>query len=483
MAFDFGDVPKHPSQPNAPRQMRQRVIDALSTYVLSAPAVPINVTCAAPSSYTELRDDDCTANDRHTGLLSGKRLDRPRKMVDMFYFGFDLDTAEVRFNELRHAVDWFVVGESRMTSTGRSKPLLMTRALQDPEWFGDLRDRIISIELPESVMRRKYENSKACQEDGQDCWEPQMWARNEIVKRFLQLNEEMDHKYVSLPEDLVFMSDPDEIPAGEVMKLVKHCELTKPLQDAALVLISWAGNFNIVFTKMMDMRPLISRLPHASAPRGMLVPFEMVRSRRMYFYRRQVQPKLYGGWHITDYNFIPFLFVKYSSYGDSRGRILRSESCMADALFGDPPDELPSDLQANLNKPLSDTGLRDLEALRLANLATARSPSWKPPRALFNEMAARLVWAQRRLYTEGYSRQFLNKGRYERKHELGEKYDKLKRRELPWFVKCNPHRFPVLFGNADPRYFQEDRGQTFQDGQPSTVSSMEEWSLIMRWNR
>ncbi|CEL92183.1 unnamed protein product [Vitrella brassicaformis CCMP3155] len=327
MAFDFGDVPKHPSQPYAPRQMRQRVIDALST---------------------------------------------PRKIVDIFYFGFDLDMAEVRFNELRHAVDWFVAGESRVTSTGSSKPLLMTRALQDPQWFGDLRDRILVIELSESVMRTKYESSPACKND-EACFEAQSWARNEVVQRFLQLNEEMDHKYVSLGEDLVFMSDPDEIPAGEVMKLIKHCELAKPLEDAALVLISWAGNFNIVFTGMMDMQ--LSQFPNGTAPRGTFVPFELVRSRRMYFYRRLVQPKLYGGWHITDYNFIPFLFVKYTTYGEGRGQIYIRESCMGDALFGDPPDALPSELRANLNKPLSDTGLRDLEALRLANLAAARSPS------------------------------------------------------------------------------------------------------------
>ncbi|CEL92182.1 unnamed protein product [Vitrella brassicaformis CCMP3155] len=96
-------------------------------------------------------------------------------------------------------------------------------------------------------------------------------------------------------------------------------------------------------------------------------------------------------------------------------------------------------------------------------------------------MAARLVWAQRRLYSEGYTRVYRNEGRYMRKHELGEGDDKLKLNEPPWFVKCNPHRYPVLFGNADPRYFQEGRGQTFHDGQPATVSSMEEWSPLMRW--
>jgi len=79
-------------------------------------------------------------------------------------------------------------------------------------------------------------------------------------------------------------------------------------------------------------------------------------------------------------------------------------------------------------------------------------------------MAARLVWAQRRLYTEGTRREFVYLRKYKPIHKLGKKYDDLKLRELPWFIKCNPHRFPVLFGHADPRYFQENRGQIFAKG-------------------
>ncbi|CEM23327.1 unnamed protein product [Vitrella brassicaformis CCMP3155] len=481
MVFDFGDVPNHPLLPYAPRAMHESITNMLSTYILSAPPVPINSTCEAPPNHTEVGDDDCTANEKHSGLLSGKRLGRPRKIVDMIYFGYDLDIVEVRFHELRHAVDWFIVGESRLTSTGFTKPLMMTQAVQDPEWFGDLRGRIVVIELPELVMRTKYESNDDCRTD-EDCWATQKWARDELMRRFLQLNKEQGYKYVKQDEDLIFASDPDEFPAGDVMKLVKHCEMAKPLENTALVLMSWAGNLNIVMTRMMSLD--IPHLPLATAPRGTLIPYKTAKDFKSFFYRTKPPQKLYGGWHITDYNYIPFLFVKYTTFGEGNGQIFHPDSCLGDALFGDPLDKLPSDLHAELNTPLANTTLPDLEPLyRADSWAAAERSSWKTPAGLFNEMAARLVWAQRRMYSEGYTRKVKIFAKYMRKDELGEKYKQVKLRELPWFVRCNPHRFPVLLGNADPRYFQEDRGHIFRQGEAVQVDTMGAWKNIISWDK
>ncbi|CEM10843.1 unnamed protein product [Vitrella brassicaformis CCMP3155] len=498
--LDWADIPKRAYRPKAPHELQQVVLDAMTTYVMAPPLQPLNTTCGPPANYTTFTEADCSANDRHLGMFTGKALAEPRRIVAVFYFGYDLDIAEIRFEELRHVVDLFVVGESRISTTGLAKPLVMKEALESNARFAHLKDRIMAIELDKATM--EGQSSKCPHQESQSCWATQSWARDEVMRQFLKRNEDEGYRYLRHDHDIVIMSDSDEIPAGDVVKLVRHCERVDPAAKSGFAILSWAGHFNLVFSRFKDIHMQLN-LDHASIPRISVVPFVVAKSEG-FVYRASGPHMLYGGWHLTDYAFQPFLFLKFTSYGEGFGQIYAQDSpAFGESLFGSGLSNMPADIYNRIppeqrgpaqrllsaiqrvlwGRPIASSNRRALRRRLLEGTdksAAAVLSSLRDTNRSLSVWEARVEWAQRRLWHEGWTRDFMP--RYVPPDQLGPEYDILKVRQLPWFVACNPHRYPVLLGGTDPRYFVDGRGpRVYRNGEHIHVANLSEWKEVMGW--
>lgn len=107
------------------------------------------------------------------------------KVWDCFCFFNELDLLEIRFNILDEHVDFFVLGQSEQTFSGKEKPLYFN--LQDERW-SKWKDKIITAPIP------KIENVDSFQRAG---------FQKDYLRRLLY----PDCK----PDDIIYFGDVDEI--------------------------------------------------------------------------------------------------------------------------------------------------------------------------------------------------------------------------------------------------------------------------------
>ena len=119
---------------------------------------------------------------------------------DCFSFFNELDLLEIRLNTLDEVVDKFILAESPLTHTGNPKPLYYA---ENKERFSKFHDRIIHIvvddfpAMPDDMPAREK------------AWTRENWQRNAIVRGLPK-----DIK----DEDILLISDLDEIPSPEYVK-------------------------------------------------------------------------------------------------------------------------------------------------------------------------------------------------------------------------------------------------------------------------
>ncbi|MBT5869498.1 MAG: N-acetylglucosaminyltransferase, partial [Nitrospinaceae bacterium] len=118
------------------------------------------------------------------------------KVYDCFPFFNELDLLELRFNELNDFVDKFVLIEATKTHAGKPKPLYFQDNIDRFEKFSD---KIISVAID-------FANASA-----HTCGDSRMrenYQRNQIIQVIKNCN----------PEDVIILSDVDEIPHPEALE-------------------------------------------------------------------------------------------------------------------------------------------------------------------------------------------------------------------------------------------------------------------------
>jgi len=112
-------------------------------------------------------------------------------VYDCFTFFNELDLLEIRLNVLMDVVDKFVLVEAGETHTGKSKPFYFR---ENAERFAKFSDRIVYVGIDRFP-------------EGHGAWWNECYQRNQILQGLTQAR----------PDDVVLISDMDEIPRPELV--------------------------------------------------------------------------------------------------------------------------------------------------------------------------------------------------------------------------------------------------------------------------
>jgi beta-1,4-mannosyl-glycoprotein beta-1,4-N-acetylglucosaminyltransferase len=134
-----------------------------------------------------------------------------RKVYDLFIINTELDWLEVRLNELKDQVDYFVILESASTFTDLPKPLY----LKD-HWdqFSNFHHQIIYRELDKSGLSSDV------------AWDHEAFQRNAM---FNQVFPDLSGDQQAKQDDVILVSDIDEIPRPETLQLLRNCKYPRRL--------------------------------------------------------------------------------------------------------------------------------------------------------------------------------------------------------------------------------------------------------------
>lgn len=116
------------------------------------------------------------------------------KIYDCFLFFNELDILEIRLQELYDHVDYFVLVESLDTFQGNQKPLFYE---ENKERFEQFADKIIHVIVKDYTY-------------GGNPWDVEAYQRNQIMRGLGNCQ----------PDDIILVSDVDEIPRADILPLV-----------------------------------------------------------------------------------------------------------------------------------------------------------------------------------------------------------------------------------------------------------------------
>ncbi|PFH31753.1 hypothetical protein BESB_022450 [Besnoitia besnoiti] len=378
----------------------------------------------------------------HRGAFTGKGREKAVKIVDTVILGYDLDLLEVRLYELEHTVDYFVILESRHHTTGLfEKPLLFK---QNRHRFARFLHKVIYFEIPPAISQSYADFcAKRFLQDYDNCWRFEFSSRDILLWMLARLNEGIDaagNTHLSAPlfgtDDLIMTGDPDEIIRGDRLRHLKFCE---PVEQPTLgwAMVHYPGRIDAMAQKEFGAQTgLATDVPYAIGPLMDTFRYQAIQylvrvpDPRVlgHVFRRhalsQLQPPLYlyGGWHMSDLSYLPYLMSKI------------------------PVDD---------NKP-------------------GYEP-WSVYRHLVNgelDLAQREVWEKFRDYRQvGAS--------VVEASQVPEAYRDIGFGDVPWVMKCNPMRYPTWFRMLDKRYFMHPNKSFYRGAEPLFAQDVRQWLEIV----
>ena len=128
------------------------------------------------------------------------------KTYNCFQFYNELDILEIRLQECWDSTDYFVITESSHTHAGNLKNYVL---LDNWERFKPYADKIRRIQVDETLEDQR----KIFPNDSTE-WVREKYQRYALVKGIYDMN----------PEDLIVLSDCDEVPRGKLIEMIKHDE-------------------------------------------------------------------------------------------------------------------------------------------------------------------------------------------------------------------------------------------------------------------
>lgn len=152
-------------------------------------------------------------------------------IYDCFPFFNELEILDIRFNTLYDVVDKFVIAESNVTFSGKSKPLYFK---DNEKRYRAFQDKIIYVLINDMpIGEGLHWEREICQKDG--C----------VKKGVIEAN----------PEDWLIISDVDEIPRPEIIKSVIKNEIS----PVSLNMKMYYYFINLISTSKWDYAKMIRK--------------------------------------------------------------------------------------------------------------------------------------------------------------------------------------------------------------------------------
>ena len=134
------------------------------------------------------------------------------KIIDSFSFFNEYDILRLRLNYLKNDVDYFVISECNYTHAGNPKHYYLDDIIQ--EFGDDIQQKIIRVKYEPDITGYDFSNRDECNfESG--FWRIERGQRNYILEGLKSFS----------PDDLVMISDADEIPRVEVIRQLRTQQL------------------------------------------------------------------------------------------------------------------------------------------------------------------------------------------------------------------------------------------------------------------
>lgn len=134
-----------------------------------------------------------------------------RKIYDLFMMNTELDWLEIRLNELKDHVDYFVILESASTFTGLPKPLYLK---DNWEQFSAFHNQIIYQVLNDTGFYSTI------------TWDHEDLQRNAM---FDQVFPNLSGEQQASPGDVILVSDIDEVPRPATLQVLRNCKYPRRL--------------------------------------------------------------------------------------------------------------------------------------------------------------------------------------------------------------------------------------------------------------
>lgn len=200
------------------------------------------------------------------------------KIYDCFPFYNELEVLKIRFEELYEEVDYFVIVEGKKTFCNFDKPLYFQ---ENKGLFQKYKDKIIHVII--ESFPQPTDNPI------QDRWVNEAYTRQEILKGLKNCS----------PDDIIIISDADEIPARSSISAIKQFFQDKPYLNSSFYneaicqlnmrlflfhlnvesKIPWNGAVKATYFKMFEK----------------ITPWDL---RLLHNHYRNIYPIERGGWHL-----------------------------------------------------------------------------------------------------------------------------------------------------------------------------------------
>ena len=226
------------------------------------------------------------------GKLATGIATKTRKLIDSFIFFNELSTLNMRLNELYEFVDYFVIVEANITHAGNAKPLYYG---DNKDFFKQFEDKIIHFvvdDIPEP----------------NDSWGREFHQRDSLIKAVSQVPDIQ-------PEDIVLVSDADEIPSPRYLNRERFDDDQIFIFNQRLFYYDfrtenpngWPGTMSIPYRyfsdiDLNDMRKSKNRK----------------KDRRVTYVPSKVSLGDHAGWHCTCFGGVDRIVTKFESWSHQR---------------------------------------------------------------------------------------------------------------------------------------------------------------------
>lgn len=155
------------------------------------------------------------------------------KIYDCFTFFNELDLLEIRLHELYNAVDYFVIAEANKSHSGNPKEYIL-----EANWdrYKQFHDKIKYLKIDDFPVT---DNS----------WVREKFQRDALSRGLVDIS----------PDDLIIISDLDEIPRAEIIELIKVDENRYERYVLRVPLFRYKFNFLKWYQPVINNQMIVTR--------------------------------------------------------------------------------------------------------------------------------------------------------------------------------------------------------------------------------